>query len=235
MNLSRLRTDRHSARRVAPARPLSRALCSTPTGAGCIRLRATRTATPETRGTLRSARTRRRVRRTARSMVPITLAPTVLRLPATRQRSSSSQPTRMARTSAPGCTLWTLRTVSGYSPALQRDIIHNLLFFFKSEGYQPLKLINQEFTLTVDMSQLGCGLNGAVYFSAMPLDGGASTQPNNKAGAKYGTGYCDSQCPQDLKVCWRFCQVRDRPLISCAVHRWHREHRWLDRDLRQFW
>jgi cellulose 1,4-beta-cellobiosidase len=22
---------------------------------------------------------------------------------------------------------------------------------------------------------------------------------NNKAGAKYGTGYCDSQCPQDMK------------------------------------
>ncbi|KAG6858088.1 hypothetical protein C0991_003639, partial [Blastosporella zonata] len=23
--------------------------------------------------------------------------------------------------------------------------------------------------------------------------------PTNKAGAKYGTGYCDSQCPQDIK------------------------------------
>jgi cellulose 1,4-beta-cellobiosidase len=34
------------------------------------------------------------------------------------------------------------------------------------------------------MSQLGCGLNGALYLSSMPLDGGVSTQPNNKAGAK---------------------------------------------------
>jgi cellulose 1,4-beta-cellobiosidase len=66
--------------------------------------------------------------------------------------------------------------------------------------YQGFNLINQEFTLTVDMSQLGCGLNGAVYFSEMALDGGMSTQPNNAAGAKYGTGYCDSQCPRDLKV-----------------------------------
>jgi cellulose 1,4-beta-cellobiosidase len=31
----------------------------------------------------------------------------------------------------------------------------------------------------------------------MPLDGGLST--TNKAGAKYGTGYCDSQCPHDIK------------------------------------
>jgi len=31
----------------------------------------------------------------------------------------------------------------------------------------------------------------------MPLDGGVST--TNTAGAKYGTGYCDSQCPHDIK------------------------------------
>jgi cellulose 1,4-beta-cellobiosidase len=67
-------------------------------------------------------------------------------------------------------------------------------------GYQGFNLINQEFTLDIDMSKLGCGLNGAVYFSEMALDGGVSTQANNKAGAKYGTGYCDSQCPRDLKV-----------------------------------
>lgn len=33
----------------------------------------------------------------------------------------------------------------------------------------------------------------------MDADGGMSKYPNNKAGAKYGTGYCDSQCPRDLK------------------------------------
>jgi cellulose 1,4-beta-cellobiosidase len=33
----------------------------------------------------------------------------------------------------------------------------------------------------------------------MDLDGGMSKYPANKAGAKYGTGYCDSQCPRDLK------------------------------------
>lgn len=66
-------------------------------------------------------------------------------------------------------------------------------------AYQEFMLLNSEFTFDVDVSQLPCGLNGALYFSEMAADGGMSTQPNNKAGAKYGTGYCDSQCPRDLK------------------------------------
>jgi len=33
----------------------------------------------------------------------------------------------------------------------------------------------------------------------MDADGGLSKDKSNKAGAKYGTGYCDAQCPRDLK------------------------------------
>ena len=33
----------------------------------------------------------------------------------------------------------------------------------------------------------------------MLQDGGKETYTNNKAGAKYGTGYCDAQCPNDIK------------------------------------
>jgi cellulose 1,4-beta-cellobiosidase len=33
----------------------------------------------------------------------------------------------------------------------------------------------------------------------MEADGGMSKYSGNKAGAKYGTGYCDAQCPHDLK------------------------------------
>lgn len=33
----------------------------------------------------------------------------------------------------------------------------------------------------------------------MDEDGGKSKYSSNKAGAKYGTGYCDAQCPRDLK------------------------------------
>ncbi|CAL5873041.1 uncharacterized protein PFLUO_LOCUS7310 [Penicillium psychrofluorescens] len=65
--------------------------------------------------------------------------------------------------------------------------------------YQTFQLLNQEFTFDVDVSQLPCGLNGALYFVDMDTDGGMSRFPTNKAGAKYGTGYCDSQCPRDLK------------------------------------
>ncbi|KAK7992482.1 glycoside hydrolase family 7 protein [Apiospora saccharicola] len=65
--------------------------------------------------------------------------------------------------------------------------------------YQMFTLLGNEFTFDVDASKLPCGLNGAVYFVSMDEDGGASTFKSNTAGAKYGTGYCDSQCPKDLK------------------------------------
>ena len=65
--------------------------------------------------------------------------------------------------------------------------------------YQMFDLNNQEFTFDIDMSTLPCGLNGALYFSEMDADGGMSRFPTNKAGAKYGTGYCDAQCPHDIK------------------------------------
>jgi hypothetical protein len=64
--------------------------------------------------------------------------------------------------------------------------------------YQMFNLINKEFTFDVDVSKLPCGLNGALYFVEMAADGGMG-KGNNKAGAKYGTGYCDSQCPHDIK------------------------------------
>ncbi|KAH8887622.1 cellulose 1,4-beta-cellobiosidase [Thozetella sp. PMI_491] len=65
--------------------------------------------------------------------------------------------------------------------------------------YQMFTLLGNEFTFDVDVSKLPCGLNGAVYFVSMDEDGGMSKYSANKAGAKYGTGYCDSQCPRDLK------------------------------------
>ncbi|KAG9400014.1 hypothetical protein AC1031_010935 [Aphanomyces cochlioides] len=66
-------------------------------------------------------------------------------------------------------------------------------------NYKLFKLLNQEFTFDVDASQLPCGLNGALYFVQMDKDGGKSKFSTNKAGAAYGTGYCDAQCPHDIK------------------------------------
>ncbi|KAF8596977.1 glycoside hydrolase family 7 protein [Ceratobasidium sp. AG-I] len=65
--------------------------------------------------------------------------------------------------------------------------------------YEMFKPKNQEFTFDVDVSNLPCGLNGALYFSEMDADGGMAKYSGNKAGAKYGTGYCDAQCPKDIK------------------------------------
>ncbi|CAG0919841.1 unnamed protein product [Notodromas monacha] len=67
------------------------------------------------------------------------------------------------------------------------------------KNVKMFQLKNREFSLTVDVSNLPCGLNGAVYFVEMDEDGGLSKYPTNHAGAKYGTGYCDAQCPHDLK------------------------------------
>jgi len=66
------------------------------------------------------------------------------------------------------------------------------------DKYQMFDLRNKEFTFDVDDSQLVCGLNGALYMVEMKADGGMGIG-QNKAGAKYGTGYCDAQCPHDMK------------------------------------
>ncbi|KAG6315551.1 hypothetical protein E4U44_001275 [Claviceps purpurea] len=74
------------------------------------------------------------------------------------------------------------------------------LYLMKDESrYEMFTLLGNEFTFDVDVSKLGCGLNGALYFVSMDEDGGMKRFPMNKAGAKFGTGYCDSQCPRDVK------------------------------------
>ncbi|KAH9884707.1 1,4-beta-D-glucan cellobiohydrolase-like protein [Xylariomycetidae sp. FL2044] len=78
--------------------------------------------------------------------------------------------------------------------------IGSRLFLMENEDtYQMFSLLGNEFTFDVDVSNLPCGLNGALYFVSMDADGGLSRFDTNSAGAKYGTGYCDSQCPRDVK------------------------------------
>lgn len=43
-----------------------------------------------------------------------------------------------------------------------------------------------EFTFDVDVSNMPCGVNGALYFVKMDADGGMAKYPTNKAGAKVG-------------------------------------------------
>nr|ADB85439.1 GH7 family protein [Limnoria quadripunctata] len=67
------------------------------------------------------------------------------------------------------------------------------------DNYQIFNLLDKEFSFDVDTSNLPCGLNGALYFVAMDEDGGSSNYSTNTAGAKYGIGYCNAQCPHDVK------------------------------------
>lgn len=60
------------------------------------------------------------------------------------------------------------------------------------KAYFDFRLVGKEFTFDVDMSKLPCGTNGALYFDEMNMNGDANEY--NKAGAAYGTGYCDAQC-----------------------------------------
>merc|ERR1712087_459098 len=66
------------------------------------------------------------------------------------------------------------------------------------EKYKMFYLKNREFAMTFDVSHAFCGMNGAMYFVEMDQDGGKGLGAN-AAGAAYGTGYCDAQCPHDIK------------------------------------
>lgn len=72
------------------------------------------------------------------------------------------------------------------------------LYMYENDKYEMFKVVNREFAFDADMSQLECGMNGAVYFVEMEENGGKG-KGKNQAGAKFGTGYCDAQCPHDIK------------------------------------
>jgi cellulose 1,4-beta-cellobiosidase len=74
------------------------------------------------------------------------------------------------------------------------------LFLLESKNkYQMFTLKNNELAFDVDLSTVECGINAALYFVPMDADGGQARYATNKAGAEYGTGYCDASCPRDLK------------------------------------
>lgn len=67
------------------------------------------------------------------------------------------------------------------------------VYILDGDEYYMFNLLNKEFTFTVDLSTLPCGTNAALYLIEMEKDGSGG------AGAPYGTGYCDAQCPQASK------------------------------------
>jgi cellulose 1,4-beta-cellobiosidase len=65
--------------------------------------------------------------------------------------------------------------------------------------YKTFTLADNEIAFDVDLSAVGCGLNSKLFFVAMDADGGKAAYPTNRAGAKYGTGYCDATCTQEQR------------------------------------
>ncbi|KAI0118579.1 glycoside hydrolase family 7 protein [Hypoxylon sp. NC0597] len=63
----------------------------------------------------------------------------------------------------------------------------------QGEDYEVLFVKKGELSFDVDVSKLVCGMNGALYLAEMNKTGARSAL--NPAGARYGTGYCDAQCP----------------------------------------
>ena len=99
--------------------------------------------------------------------------------------------------------------------------------------YETFNLLNKEFTFDVDLSTLPCGLNGAVYFSAMDATGDMG-KGNNNAGAKFGTGYCDSQCPKDIKfISGVVCHILGLIASTCLTFLFQGQRCWLERYLCQ--
>ncbi|KAI5867237.1 glycoside hydrolase family 7 protein [Durotheca rogersii] len=64
----------------------------------------------------------------------------------------------------------------------------------EGDNYEVLYIKNKEISFDVDVSKLVCGMNGALYLAEMNSTGARSAL--NPAGARYGTGYCDAQCPK---------------------------------------
>jgi cellulose 1,4-beta-cellobiosidase len=62
-----------------------------------------------------------------------------------------------------------------------------------SNKYEKLQLLNKEFTFDVKVSDLDCGLNGALYLVEMDADGGMShSGKNNGSGMKSITIFAQS-------------------------------------------
>jgi len=71
------------------------------------------------------------------------------------------------------------------------------LYILDGDEYYMMTFVNKEVSITYDVSKLPCGVNGALY--TVEMDKTGDLGGSNKAEAKYGTGYCDGQCPRDLK------------------------------------
>ncbi len=107
----------------------------------------------------------------------------------------------------------TLRYVTGGNVGSRVYILDE-----SKKKYKGFNLVNRELVFDMDISQVPCGLNGAMYFVEMPLDGGLNAL--NKAGAPYGVGYGDAQCPNDIKYINGFVNLNNTGACSVEMDIW---------------
>jgi hypothetical protein len=69
-------------------------------------------------------------------------------------------------------------------------IIGSRLYIVNADdkNYELFTFVGKEFTYTVDMSEIPCGVNAALYTVEMPKAG------KSPGGVEYGYGYCDANC-----------------------------------------
>ena len=82
--------------------------------------------------------------------------------------------------------------------------------------YAQFKMLNREVSVTVDASQLTCGISAPLYFAQMDPSGGYDGGANT-AGALYGTGYCDAACPDNLRFVAGRGNIPARSWKSCCT------------------
>mmetsp|Transcript_45969 Transcript_45969/g.127773 ORF Transcript_45969/g.127773 Transcript_45969/m.127773 type:complete len:485 (-) Transcript_45969:109-1563(-) len=91
----------------------------------------------------------------------------------------------------------------GGSPAYGQRVFLTDMSTADGNGYQMFDVLGSSLSFTIDLSNVPAGINAAVYFAAMDQYGwqGATYSDGNvnQAGWTRGLGYCDAQCPTDMK------------------------------------
>lgn len=102
-----------------------------------------------------------------------------------------------AKTCGKNCAIQGIRDYSAYGVTTNGDALHLQMYLNgqsvsprvylldeSGKKYEYFQLNGQEFSFDVDVSNLPCGMNGALYLSQMDASGGRSAV--NPAGATYG-------------------------------------------------
>jgi len=86
--------------------------------------------------------------------------------------------------------------------------------------YGMFNLLGKEIAFTIDISNVPAGMNAAVYLVSMDATGNLGARyadgKENGAGWKRGLGYCDAQCPRDMKFVQGVGWQSNRSVMSCC-------------------